>query len=66
MDNDDHPNHPAHGRRIHYVLCALLVIELAAAAMIFAGITPHEQLAAASGQTQERTPPVPGPPTRQP
>jgi hypothetical protein len=38
------PNHPAHGRHVHLLLCVLVVIELAVAALIFADITPHQQL----------------------
>ena len=46
MANPNHadPNHPAHGQHIHLLLCVLVVIELAVAALIFADITPHRQL----------------------
>ena len=38
------PNHPVHGRHIHLLLCVLVIIELVVAALIFADITPHQQL----------------------
>ena len=50
------------GPGVYYALAGLLVVCAVAAAFIFAGSSPHEQLAKAPDSNQEKTLPVTVPP----